>query len=321
MTHYVFISDWAWPSIEDVYMLEAYEGGDAGDAVTVVVRESTSPCALNPFKTEDKLDFFNSHGLHAVSMQLLPYQTITKADIIAELRKNGSIYWPENTKILSDFSFKIADAETFTPPLWSEMSSKIDFAEEFYELSEPNAWHGYLTASQFLRYKAEYDVLKKEFYFKDRYTYKGCLNCCTADVLLVLRSKGKDYILVVQRGGVVGKDRFALVGGHKEDNETFQECANREFKEEIEIESYSGRILTEVSMLADYPYRSQVLCKPSMVFCQHIDIEDEALPAVSGKDDAADAYWMQYEQLNLDNMFEDHYAIVTKFMKEKLNAE
>ena len=117
MTHYVFISDWAWPSIEDVDMLEAYEGGDAGDAVTVVIRESTSPCVLNPFKTEDKISFFSSHGLHAVSMQLLPYQTITKADIIAELRKNGSIYWPENTKILSDFSFKIANAESFTPPL------------------------------------------------------------------------------------------------------------------------------------------------------------------------------------------------------------
>ena len=99
MTHYVFVSDWAWPSIEDVDMLEAHENGE--DVVTVVVRESTSPCALNPFKTEDKISFFSSHGLHAVSMQLLPYQTITKNDIITELRKNGAIYWPENTKILS----------------------------------------------------------------------------------------------------------------------------------------------------------------------------------------------------------------------------
>ena len=55
-----------------------------------------------------------------------------------------------------------------------------------------------------------------------------------------------------------------------------------------------------------------------MVYFKHVDIGDVALPSISGKDDAANAYWMQYEQLSLDNMFEDHYAIVTKFMKEVL---
>lgn len=309
--HFVFISDWAWPSQEDIDFLDAH----AAHKITVVVRESTSPCALNPFSSFAKhLCFSELNGYNVLCAKILPYQSYNKEMLLNDL---GLEVFGEDVVVYTDFKSDTEGAKFFRNPE-AALRTKLEAAKEFYEGDKLSSLHEYLTADQYLRYKAEYAALLKEITFKEQYAYKGCLNCCTADVLLVLRSQGEDYFLTVKRGGVIGNGRFALVGGHKEDDETFEQCANREFAEEIEIEEYIGTTLVEANMLADYPYRSQILCKPSMVYFKHVDIGDATLPSVAGKDDAADAQWMKYEDLNLDNMFEDHYAIVTKFAKEVL---
>lgn len=308
--HFVFISDWAWPSQEDIDFLYAH----AAHTITVVVRESTSPCALNPFSSFAKNWCFSEYGFPVETIEMLPYQVYDKEVLLSDL---GLELFGGDVVVYTDFKSGIEGAKFFRNPE-AALRTKLEAAKEFYDGDKLSSLHEYLTADQYLRYKTEYTALLKEITFKEQYAYKGCLNCCTADVLLVLRSQGEDYFLTVKRGGVIGNGRFALVGGHKEDDETFEQCANREFAEEIEIEEYTGTILTEADMLADYPYRSQILCKPSMVYFKHVDIGDATLPSVAGKDDAADAQWMKYEDLNLDNMFEDHYAIVTKFAKEVL---
>lgn len=122
------------------------------------------------------------------------------------------------------------------------------------------------------------------------YTYKYPRPAVTADcVIFGLTDDGERRLLLVQRGREPFAGMWAFPGGFLEENETLEQCARRELKEETgldtplrfeEVKSFSapdrdprGRTIT-VAFLAEVP-----------------------LSEVKGGDDAAEARWFAIDQI------------------------
>ncbi|MCQ2273535.1 MAG: NUDIX hydrolase [Bacteroidales bacterium] len=122
------------------------------------------------------------------------------------------------------------------------------------------------------------------------YTYKYPRPAVTADCVIIgLTPNGERRLLLVQRGKDPFAGMWAFPGGFLEENETLEECARRELKEETgldtpnrfeELKSFSapdrdprGRTIT-VAFLAEVP-----------------------LAEVKGDDDAQDARWFAFDDI------------------------
>ncbi len=90
--------------------------------------------------------------------------------------------------------------------------------------------------------------------------YKLCLNCgrhyyfnpkpCVA----ILLTNNKDEVLLVRRANEPFKDWWDIPGGFVEENETLEQAARRELKEETGIEATDIRY--EGSIFEDYHFRN-----------------------------------------------------------------
>ena len=57
-----------------------------------------------------------------------------------------------------------------------------------------------------------------------------------------------DKVLLIRRNTPPFKNYWALIGGAKENSETFEDCAKRELKEEAGLEAENLRYLTEITV-------------------------------------------------------------------------
>jgi bifunctional NMN adenylyltransferase/nudix hydrolase len=121
------------------------------------------------------------------------------------------------------------------------------------------------------------------------------------------------HILLITRGGEIGKNLLAIPGGYVNPDETFLDAAIRELKEEtrlkVPVPVLRGSIAG--SFDADDPHRSERGRIFSKVF--HFKLADQLeLPEIRGSDDASKAEWIPISEIRSDNMFEDHHALISK---------
>jgi bifunctional NMN adenylyltransferase/nudix hydrolase len=122
------------------------------------------------------------------------------------------------------------------------------------------------------------------------------------------------HILLVKRGDMPGKGLWALPGGFLNQEETMLDGAIRELKEETKIKVpvpvLKGSI--KESKTFDAPNRSSRGRTITQAFL--IDLGVGELPKVKGSDDAEKAFWVPFNQVKQEKMFEDHHAIIDYFL-------
>lgn len=123
------------------------------------------------------------------------------------------------------------------------------------------------------------------------------------------------HILLVKRGDMPGKGLWALPGGFLNQEETMLDGAIRELKEETKIKVpvpvLKGSI--KASKTFDAPNRSVRGRTITQAFYIDLGMADE-LPKVKGSDDAEKAFWVPFNQVKQEKMFEDHFHIIDNFL-------
>lgn len=124
------------------------------------------------------------------------------------------------------------------------------------------------------------------------------------------------HVLLVRRRSAPGENLWAIPGGYLNSNETFKQGMLRELREETKIKVpepvLAGNI--KASHEFDAPKRSlrgRIVTKAFL-----IELPPGELPKVKGSDDAAKAKWISladFEKME-DQMFEDHYSIISYFL-------
>lgn len=123
------------------------------------------------------------------------------------------------------------------------------------------------------------------------------------------------HVLLVKRRAEPGRGLWAIPGGHLEINETLEDGCIRELQEETKIKVpekvLRGNIVNR--QVFDDPHRSQI--GRVITYAIHIKLPDDVnLPRVRGSDDAEKACWTPISELNEDQLFDDHYAILSKML-------
>ena len=122
------------------------------------------------------------------------------------------------------------------------------------------------------------------------------------------------HILLVERGDMPGKGLWALPGGFLNQDETMLDGAIRELKEETRIKVpvpvLKGSI--KASKTFDAPNRSTRGRTITQAF--HIDLGVGELPKVKGSDDAVKAFWVPFNEVRQELLFEDHFHIIDNFI-------
>ncbi len=134
----------------------------------------------------------------------------------------------------------------------------------------------------------------------------------TADAVVVYAN----HVLMIERTGY-GAGLFALPGGFLDKNEQLLECAIRELKEEtsLDLALDDAKNALAASAIFDAPKRSARGRFITHAFLFDVTQLFDTLPSVRGQDDAKRAFWCKLDELIPNNMFEDHYQIITKLLQ------
>lgn len=123
------------------------------------------------------------------------------------------------------------------------------------------------------------------------------------------------HVLLVRRRSAPGKGLWALPGGHLNMEETTTAGAIRELKEETKIKVPNSVLWGSIvnKELFDDPHRSTIGRVITHAF--HFKLKDDIqLPKVKGSDDADKAKWIPIADLKEDELFDDHFAIISYFL-------
>jgi bifunctional NMN adenylyltransferase/nudix hydrolase len=165
------------------------------------------------------------------------------------------------------------------------------------------------------RTNGPWDTLSKEYDMVKRYkeAWKSAPfppTFMTVDAVVVQSG----HILLVKRGDMPGKGQWALPGGFLNQDETMLDGAIRELREETRIKVpvpvLKGSIKS--SKTFDAPNRSTRGRTITQAF--HLDLGVGDLPKVKGADDAEKAFWVPFNQVKQEKMFEDHFHIIDNFI-------
>lgn len=166
---------------------------------------------------------------------------------------------------------------------------------------------GIFTTSWFTLRK-EYDMVKK---YKEAWKAAPFPPTFMTVDTVVIQS---GHILLVKRGDMPGKGQWALPGGFLNQEETMLDGAIRELKEETKIKVPVPVLKGSIkdSKTFDAPNRSARGRTITQAFL--IDLGVGELPKVKGSDDAEKAFWVPFNQVKQEKLFEDHFHIIDHFI-------
>lgn len=145
--------------------------------------------------------------------------------------------------------------------------------------------------------------------YRQKYTAPFYL---TADAVVTTNG----HVLLIKRGGEIGRGLWALPGGFLEPRERFYDAAVRELAEETGLRLFSSRFKEALKGQAvfDHPRRSPRGRIVTEAF--HFELGDMRLPEVHASSDAKEARWIPIGELPSmeSRLFEDHACILDHFL-------
>jgi bifunctional NMN adenylyltransferase/nudix hydrolase len=301
--------------------------------VIVIVGSAFQPRTFkNPFTSEERMDLIN-HLKDSIDAELIverTYDTIYNdnawavriQDIVKKhncLNVSTAIIGhdkDETTYYLNMFpQWKLIDVPlleqlnaTSIRSLYFSKNLNLNFVKSVI----PDHVHQFLDC--FKNTKEYSDILEEQTFietYKSQYSglqykpYFITTDCCVVQ---------SGHVLLVRRKALPGKDLMALPGGFLDQNESLIDSAIRELKEETNIKvpvpALKGNIVQ--THVFDHPKRS--FRGRTVTHAYHIQLPDGKLPKIKGGDDASDARWIPFCQLNPEYMFEDHWEIINYFI-------
>ena len=161
----------------------------------------------------------------------------------------------------------------------------------------------------------DYTILQEEYSFIKSYKKSWAAapyapTFVTCDAVVVQSG----HILLIKRKAAPGRGLWALPGGFVNQNEKIEAAMIRELREEtcIRVPSPVLRGNIKGSKIFDAPDRS--LRGRTITQAFFIELPAGDLPTVKGNDDAEKARWVPLSWVKEEEMFEDHYGIITSFL-------
>jgi 8-oxo-dGTP diphosphatase len=142
------------------------------------------------------------------------------------------------------------------------------------------------------------------------YTYQYPRPAITIDIVLFQRVQELYRVLLIKRAQAPFAGKYALPGGFVDLNETLEEAAGRELREETGLEDIR---LVQIHTFSDLDRdpRERII---STAYGAVIDDDDPILPQAGS--DAAEAHW--FDLSNLPLLAFDHNIIIQAAIKKML---
>lgn len=170
-----------------------------------------------------------------------------------------------------------------------------------------------LTVLQQLSQTDSYQKLQEEAWFIDCYKRQWELSpypptFVTVDAVVIQSG----HILLVERQAMPGQGLYALPGGFIDARETLFDACVRELREETRLKVPDPVIRGSLKAQKTYddPYRSARGRTITQAFYFALKNDPAGLPKVKGGDDARRAFWLPLANVQPEQMFEDHFAII-----------
>lgn len=342
MTKAAFIGRFQFPHPGHCHIVSKIEENPDIDSILIIIGSKNScRSAKNPFTFEERVNMLKENlqlftkPVEFVGIEDYLYDesrwnnevyNLTKGcKYLYGCNKDSSSYYIKNFPHLE--LVEIESLKTIEGDFYNSTSYRNFIFEKFDNatmlLSDYQGLEGFW--ENYDRLKIEHDTIEAEKSLFSEYPFKGHLNCCTADNLVIRNYIQEDEnsklqistkVLLVTRGGKVGNGLLAMPGGHKQDNETFTQCALRELEEETGLtendlyELFSGYVF-------DHPSRSQGVSKPTVLLTTELINNSVELKA---SDDAQDAQWydLKFIRNNRDKFFDDHWEIITSMLQDHM---
>ena len=164
----------------------------------------------------------------------------------------------------------------------------------------------YSAQMDFYFYKAEKELFKN-------YPFTETLQFVCADAIVHVEGQ----VLLIKRKHAPGIDKWALPGGFKNANESFEECAARELLEEtgLDISKYpTDKFIELFDARPDYGGIPRITAGVCFAISNTADC-DAVIESVKAADDAAEVTWMTIEDaMDHADMFYDHRDILGKLV-------
>lgn len=286
--------------IEDVMLAQL---GDFGPDVNVSVLPLRDSKYNNAEWMENVQKLVKSVGDENDSVAIIGYKKDESSQYLT--------WFPQWKYIPVDFNddAAVVDATTVRNILFEGLNPG------FFKGVLPNESYNFLeqfkTTPEYVRIRDEYEVIKAYRKSWEAAPYPPTFVC--ADCLVLCAG----HVLLIQRGAQPGKGQWALPGGFINQFERIEDAAIRELREETKIKVPEPVLRGSIkkSAVFDHPDRSLRGRTISHVFRFDIDLDDSGkLPKVKGSDDAQAAKWIPLSEVNEDDVFEDHYRIMTSLV-------
>jgi bifunctional NMN adenylyltransferase/nudix hydrolase len=126
------------------------------------------------------------------------------------------------------------------------------------------------------------------------------------------------HILLIKRRSHPGKGLWALPGGYFDavNDDTPLDGIIRELKEETGIDVPDKVLRGSIKSERHFSAKNRSQLGRSITFAAHISLQggEWKLPKIKGADDAEKAKWVPFVSIKREELFDDHYDIITNFV-------